>query len=100
VRHFNNEIIHREKIWSSGVNGASVNGGVSVHINDDEGVGEEYWRNRAYQAEHTAAAVCLSIIVHTFENLRLSMNTKEAVSACLHYLLAPHEGGIHRLRRG
>ena len=61
LRHLNNESSHREKSLNSSVNGVSMNGGVGYHFNDDDGEGEEYWRNRAYQAEHTAAAVCVSI---------------------------------------
>ncbi len=65
LRHLNNEISHHEKFWNSSVNGTSVNGGVGYHFNDDDGEGEEYWRNRAHQAEHTAAAVCVSISVRS-----------------------------------
>ncbi len=57
MRYLNNESSHREKFLNSSVNGSSVNGGVGYNFNDDDGEGEEYWRNRAYQAEHKAAAV-------------------------------------------
>ena len=50
------ERIHRSLAWNAGI--GPVPAGIRGNRNDvDEEYGEDYWRNRAYQAEHSAAAV-------------------------------------------